>query len=69
MKNIYLVGFMGTGKTYIGKELARKKKWQFLDLDDLIEIKEKRRIRDIFVHDGEPFFRRIEKKALKEAKG
>ncbi|MBI5145169.1 MAG: shikimate kinase [Candidatus Omnitrophica bacterium] len=64
--NIYLVGFMGTGKTYVGKELAKKKKWQFLDLDDLIELREKRRIADIFTQEGEPYFRRVEKKVLKE---
>ena len=57
---------MGTGKTSVGKELARKNKWQFIDLDELIELKEKRRICDIFAKDGEPYFRRIEKKVLKE---
>jgi shikimate kinase len=64
--NIYLVGFMGTGKTAVGKELARKKKWQFIDLDELIELREKRRISEIFAQEGEPYFRRIEKKVLKE---
>ncbi len=65
MGNIYLVGFMGTGKTAVGKELA-KKKWQFLDLDDLIELREKRTISSIFAQDGEPYFRRVEKKVLQE---
>lgn len=65
-KNIYLVGFMGTGKTAVGKELAKKKKWQFVDLDDLIELKEKRTIADIFAKEGEPYFRRIEKLVLRE---
>lgn len=64
--NIYLVGFMGTGKTAVGRELARKKKWQFLDLDDLIELREKRVISDIFAKEGEPYFRRVEKRVLKE---
>ena len=58
MRNIYLVGFMGTGKTLVGKELAKKKKLHFLDLDDLIELKEKRSIADIFSYKGEPYFRR-----------
>lgn len=66
MKNIYLVGFMGTGKTSVAKELAKKKKWRFADLDELIELKEKRSIADIFAKDGEPCFRRIEKKVLRE---
>jgi len=57
---------MGTGKTAVGKELARKKKWQFVDLDELIELREKRTIADIFAKDGEPYFRKIEKKILNE---
>jgi shikimate kinase len=67
--NIYLVGFMGTGKTAVGKELAKRKKWQFVDLDDLIELKEKRSILDIFAKEGEPYFRRLEKRVLKEVSG
>ena len=66
MDNIYLVGFMGTGKSVVGRELAKKSKRQFIDLDELIELKEERRICDIFAKDGEPYFRRIEKKVLKE---
>lgn len=64
--NIYLVGFMGTGKTTVGKLLAEKQGWNFIDLDDLIELKEQRRIVDIFAKEGEPYFRKIEKKILKE---
>ncbi len=66
MNNIYLVGFMGTGKTSVGKELARKKKLRFADLDELIEFKEKKRISDIFAKEGEPYFRKVERLALKE---
>ena len=66
MNNIYLVGFMGTGKTSVGCLLAKKKKWHFIDLDEHIELKQQRRIADIFANDGEPYFRKIEKKALKE---
>lgn len=66
MGNIYLVGFMGTGKTAVGKQLAKRKKWRFVDLDDLIELKEKRTIADIFSQDGEPYFRKAEKRVLKE---
>jgi len=64
--NIYLVGFMGTGKTTVGRLLAAQKKWNFIDLDELIELKEQRRIVDIFAKDGEPYFRKIEKKFLKQ---
>jgi shikimate kinase len=64
MNNIYLVGFMGTGKTAAGRELAKKLKMQFMDLDDLIELTEKRSIRDIFAQQGEAYFRRMEKHIL-----
>ena len=64
--NIYLVGFMGTGKTSVGRALAKKKRWNFVDLDELIELKQRRRIVDIFAQEGEPYFRRIEKKILKQ---
>lgn len=57
---------MGTGKTVVGRELAKKKKWRFIDLDDLIELREGRSICDIFSKKGEPYFRRLEKKILKE---
>lgn len=64
--NIYLVGFMGTGKTSVGKEFARRKKWQFVDLDELIELREKRTVASIFAREGEPYFRRLEKRTLRE---
>lgn len=57
---------MATGKTAVGKELAKKKKWRFVDLDELIELREKRTIASIFAKEGEPYFRKIEKKVLKE---
>lgn len=66
INNIYLVGFMGTGKSAVGRELAGKKKLRFVDLDELIELKEKRAISDIFAKKGEPYFRKIEKRVLKE---
>jgi len=69
MDNIYLVGFMGTGKTCVGKLIASKKKRNFVDLDDFIELRQKKQIRDIFAQDGEPYFRRVEKEALKEVAG
>ena len=57
---------MGTGKTTVGCLLAKKKKWNFVDLDQLIEFKEQRRIVDIFAHEGELYFRKVEKKVLQE---
>ncbi len=65
-KNIYLVGFMGTGKTTVGRQLAKVLKRQFVDLDDLIELREKKAIADIFAAEGEAYFRRLEAHTLKE---
>ena len=69
MANIYLVGFMGTGKSAVGKQLAEKLKWQFIDLDTLIEMKQRMAITEIFTKAGEAHFRRIEKKTLAEVSG
>lgn len=57
---------MGTGKTSVGEELAKKHKRCFLDLDELIELREKRMIADIFAKQGEPYFRSLETRILKE---
>ena len=65
MKNIYLVGFMGTGKTAIGKVLASRLKLGFIDLDDLIEESQALKIVDIFAKKGEPYFRDLESRVLK----
>jgi shikimate kinase len=65
MKNIVLVGFMGTGKTLIGKLLAARLNKQRLCLDDMIEWKVGKSIVDIFQQDGEAFFREVEKEMVK----
>jgi shikimate kinase len=62
---IYLVGFMGCGKSKIGKELARNLKYDFVDLDDVIEKKSGKKIMDIFKDDGQPAFRNLEAEILK----
>ena len=61
---IYLVGFMASGKTTIGRLLAHELGWPFADLDDDVEKAEGRSIADIFEKRGEAEFRRIEKEAL-----
>lgn len=66
MQDIYLVGFMGTGKTAVGKQLAQKLNFKLVDIDDLIVKKEGRSISDIFAQSGEPYFRKAEKEALRE---
>ncbi len=65
-KNIVLVGFMGTGKTTVGKSLAKKLGWEFIDTDDVIEKKVRMRIKTIFKEFGEPYFREVESKVAKE---
>ena len=63
--NIILIGFMGSGKTAVGKELAAKLGMDFLDTDELIEKTEKRSITSIFQEYGEPYFRKLETETLK----
>lgn len=62
---IYLVGFMGSGKTTIGRLLAERLGWNFADLDREIEAAEGTAIAAIFERRGEPEFRRIETEALR----
>ena len=57
---IYVVGFMGAGKSTVGRHLARRLGWNFFDTDAEIEAAEKAAIADIFATRGEPEFRRIE---------
>lgn len=63
---VYLIGFMGAGKTTIGRQLAKKLRWKFIDLDREIEQGEHRQVADIFRESGEPHFRSIEQRYLKE---
>jgi shikimate kinase len=67
MRNIILVGFMGTGKSVVGKLLAKKLNMNFVELDEMIETREKMSIKDIFEKKGEPYFRLIEKEVVEEA--
>lgn len=66
MKKIILVGYMGSGKTTIGKELADNLQIPFIDLDQYIEVKEQLKITDIFDKKGEVYFRKKEHMYLKE---
>ncbi len=69
MRNIILFGFMGTGKTAIGKALAEKLKMKFVDMDDLIEEREGTIISEIFASKGEPYFRRVESRVAEDVAG
>ena len=63
---IYLVGFMGSGKSTIGRLLAEQIGWHFVDLDAEIEAAEKMSIVEIFETRGEAEFRRVEREKLRE---
>lgn len=65
MKNIVLVGFMGSGKTTVGKALEESTDMTFVDTDELIEAYEGSKIRNIFENKGEAYFRRLENETLK----
>jgi len=65
MQRIYLVGFMGAGKSTVGRELSLKLRFPFLDLDSEIEATEGLAVREIFARFGEPRFRELEREHLK----
>lgn len=65
-KNIIITGFMGTGKSAVAKELARKLKMEFVDMDQIIGESLEMSIPDIFARYGENYFRELENKLVKE---
>ena len=64
MRCVVLIGFMGAGKTTVGRELAKRLRWKFLDLDDVIEQREQKSVAEIFASSGEAAFRHAESAAL-----
>ena len=62
--NIILTGFMGTGKTAVGRRLARRLGWRFVDVDQLIEASAGMPVRRIFTQRGEAVFRRLERRVI-----
>ncbi len=62
---IYLVGFMGSGKTTVGRHLADRIGWHFCDLDDDITAREQMSVAEIFDTRGEAEFRRLESEAIR----
>jgi shikimate kinase len=64
--NIVLTGFMGTGKSTIGKHIARRLKWPFVDADEEIVRRAGMPIPQIFAQYGEPHFRQIEREVCRE---
>jgi shikimate kinase len=63
---VVLIGFMGAGKSSVGRALAEQLGWSFEDLDERIERRERRKVPEIFGESGESEFRRVEHAALKE---
>jgi len=66
-RGLVLVGFMGSGKTSIGREISGRLGAEFLDLDDRIERFAGMSVREIFATRGEPAFREMEREAIREA--
>jgi shikimate kinase len=64
---VVLTGFMGAGKTTVGSELARFLGWPFVDLDEVIERRTGKTIREIFESHGEAYFRQLEREVFEQA--
>lgn len=62
---IFLIGFMGSGKTFLGKKLSSYYQLPFLDLDNYIEQRTNKTINELFAARGESYFRKLESKTLK----
>jgi len=62
--NLALIGFMGTGKTSVGRLVAEQLHFEFLDTDDVIQTETGRSIADIFAQDGEPAFRALDRQGV-----
>jgi shikimate kinase len=64
--NLALIGFMGTGKTSVGRLVSDQLRFDYLDTDELIQSRTGRTINDIFAKDGEPAFRELEQQVTAE---
>lgn len=64
--NIALIGFMGSGKSTIGRVLAKYLDMKFIDIDKLISAREKKSIPEIFAEKGESYFRKLEREIVYE---
>ena len=63
---LYLVGFMGAGKTTVARAIGKLTGWRVEDIDQRIEAREHRTVASIFSQQGEPYFRQLERLALGE---
>ncbi len=64
--NLALIGFMGTGKSSVGRLVAEQLRFEFLDTDELIEARAGKSITEIFAKNGEPAFRELEQRLVAE---
>jgi shikimate kinase len=64
LKNIFLTGFMGCGKTSVGRVLSERLGYDFVDLDEAVVAEAGASVKEIFAAQGEPAFRRLESEAL-----
>jgi shikimate kinase len=63
---LYLVGFMGAGKSTIARAAGRRLGWRVEDIDERIEARERRSVASIFAQNGEAYFRQLERQVLGE---
>jgi shikimate kinase len=68
-EKLYLVGFMGAGKTTVARALARRLDWRVADIDELIERRERLTVSELFARQGESYFRAVERAVLLEQIG
>ena len=66
---MYLVGFMAAGKTTVARALAKRLDWRAIDIDEMVEQRERMPVTDIFARHGEPYFRIAERDALADQLG
>ena len=69
MNNIILIGFMGSGKSSVGRRLAKKIKYHFCDTDELIEKENQMKVQNIFSTYGEEYFRKLETHLIQDLYG